>query len=508
MLDRFGYIGILSFFILLSFFIPLGMVPLFDLDEGAFSEATREMLAGGDYITTYLNGELRFDKPILIYWLQLISVKLFGLNEFAFRLPSALAGTLWAFVIFHFVRRYRDQKSAFFAAVFMIVALQTTMIVKAAIADALLNLFIVLSMFFIYHFYKNREKRDLYLAFLFIGLGTLTKGPVAIMIPFLVSFLFFAVKKDPLLWVKSIFNPIGLLIFAVVALPWYILEYMAQGEHFINGFFFKHNLSRFSESMELHSGGYHYYFIVLAIGLMPFTGFFIKALGRVKIFLKDDLTLFLFLWFAFVFLFFTFSGTKLPHYVIYGYTPIFILSGLVMKEHFSKFWLLIPLLLFLMVFLFFPEIVTALKAQIRDKFAVVLIAHVYENFGTLYRVSLIVLILMTLVMLLRSFSDFTVIVGAAFVMILFVNYTIFPAYGKLMQSPVKEAALLAKENGYKVIMYKNQMPSFNVYYEGLVSKEQPKVKDIVFCKVTSLKDFEKYETLYRKNGFSLIRIEK
>jgi len=56
---------ILAFGVLFGFYFQLGSVPLFDLDEGAFSEATREMLAGGNYLTTYLNGELRFDKPIL-----------------------------------------------------------------------------------------------------------------------------------------------------------------------------------------------------------------------------------------------------------------------------------------------------------------------------------------------------------------------------------------------------------------------------------------------------------
>jgi len=69
--------------IFFGFWFNLGGVPLFDLDEGAFSEATREMLASGNYLTTYLNGALRFDKPILIYWLQALSVGSFGLDEFA-----------------------------------------------------------------------------------------------------------------------------------------------------------------------------------------------------------------------------------------------------------------------------------------------------------------------------------------------------------------------------------------------------------------------------------------
>src|SRR4051794_41411660 len=72
----------------------LGGVPLFDVDEGAFSEATREMLASGDWGHTTLNGAARFDKPIGVYWLQAASVHAFGLNEFALRLPSALS--IWA----------------------------------------------------------------------------------------------------------------------------------------------------------------------------------------------------------------------------------------------------------------------------------------------------------------------------------------------------------------------------------------------------------------------------
>jgi len=75
--------------VLVSFFLFLGDAPLFDVDEGAFSEATLEMFQRGDFLSTYLNGQPRYDKPILIYWLQAASVAAFGANEFAFRFPSA-----------------------------------------------------------------------------------------------------------------------------------------------------------------------------------------------------------------------------------------------------------------------------------------------------------------------------------------------------------------------------------------------------------------------------------
>ena len=81
----------------------LGAAPLFDVDEGAFSEATREMLASGDWGHTTLNGEPRFDKPILVYWFQAASVAVFGLHEWSLRLPSALAMWVWCLATAWFV---------------------------------------------------------------------------------------------------------------------------------------------------------------------------------------------------------------------------------------------------------------------------------------------------------------------------------------------------------------------------------------------------------------------
>src|SRR5882762_9607793 len=84
--------------VLASFFWMLGAAPLFDVDEGAFSQATLEMFQRGDFLSTYLNGNPRYDKPILIYWLQALGVVVFGVTELAFRLPSAICAALWALV--------------------------------------------------------------------------------------------------------------------------------------------------------------------------------------------------------------------------------------------------------------------------------------------------------------------------------------------------------------------------------------------------------------------------
>src|SRR5919206_4159035 len=102
--------------VLASFFWMLGHAPLFDVDEGAFSEATLEMFQRGDFLSTYLNGEPRYDKPILIYWLQAASISLFGASEFAFRLPSALCATVWAYFTYLFARRRYGARTALLAA--------------------------------------------------------------------------------------------------------------------------------------------------------------------------------------------------------------------------------------------------------------------------------------------------------------------------------------------------------------------------------------------------------
>src|SRR5690242_18173831 len=134
-------VGLLTLFaVALSLFLRLGDAPLFDVDEGAFSEATLEMFQRGDFLSTYLNGEPRYDKPILIYWLQAVSVSLLGVSELAFRLPSALCASLWVALTFAFARRQFGAGQALVAAGIMGTSLGVYIIGRAATADALLNL--------------------------------------------------------------------------------------------------------------------------------------------------------------------------------------------------------------------------------------------------------------------------------------------------------------------------------------------------------------------------------
>src|ERR1700756_4615906 len=116
--------------VIASFYWMLGAAPLFDVDEGAFSQATLEMFERGDFLSTYLNGEPRYDKPILV-----------------FRLPAAICATLWAWLTYLFVKRHYGVARALFAAALLASSLGVFIIGRAATADALLNLLIAASLF-------------------------------------------------------------------------------------------------------------------------------------------------------------------------------------------------------------------------------------------------------------------------------------------------------------------------------------------------------------------------
>ncbi len=508
LIDRYGTY-ILFGAIFLSFFATLSLAPLFDLDEGAFSEATREMLLRGDYITTYLNGELRFDKPILIYWLQALSVTIFGENEFAFRLPSALAATVWVLAVYKFTKNLLGTQKAFLASFMMSTSLQITIIAKAAIADALLNMFIALSMFNLYLYMTKKEKRYLYFTFAFIGFGALTKGPVAILIPLAVFFIDSLFKKELRFFFRSIFDIKGIVIFSIVALPWYVAEYMQQGSKFIEGFFLKHNISRFQTAFEGHGGSLLYYVPVVLIGTMPYTWLVFKSLKRVKEWFEDDLKRFLGIWFLFVFLFFSFSGTKLPHYVIYGYTPLFILMSIYGME-FKKTLFIVPSLIFATILLFLPEIALAIKDSIKDPFAKEVIELSKPYFDIYYRLYFVLFLAILLIGAFKElFDKMSLVIAVGFMFTVGINFFVIKTYGEIAQRPIKEAALIVKKSGFeKIVMYGLDTPSFMVYSKRLVEKRKPKAGDIVLTKKSALKNIKAYETIYEKNGILLIKVTK
>lgn len=472
--------------LLLSFFWQLGAVPLYDLDEGAFTEATREMIASGNYITPHKDGEPRYDKPVLIYWAQAASVHLLGLDEFALRLPSAIAASLWAIALWLFVAYRLDRTTATVAALVMILSLETSLIAKAAVADALLNLFIILSFFEIYRYYLDPRRILVLRAFLWMALGFLTKGPIALFFPVVVSFLFFLTERSLKDWLKAAFDPLGWLVFAAVALPWYLLIYIDNGSGFFVSFFLRHNIGRFESPMHGHGGFIGYYAIVLPIVLLPFTGWFIRTLTLLRSQIANPLDRFLWLWAGAVFILFSFSGTKLPHYMLYGATPLFILMARY-RDRLTNPWLaFVPPLLFFALLFVLPDGLELARALADRAHQIAMFDAGLDALDASYRWAVGLALVAVLAVLAIRRPIWQRLIAIGFIQVIIAYGIVVPRVFEVMQEPVKEAAMLARRLDRPTVVYRTNMPSFSVYRQAITPAREPRPGDLVFSRVDKL----------------------
>ena len=504
---------VLAAAVLLSFFWQLGAVPLYDLDEGAFTEATREMLASGNYITPHKDGEPRYDKPVLIYWLQAASVKLLGLNELALRLPSALAATAWLLALWWFVRERLDAPTATVAALGMALTLEVSLIAKAATADAVLNLFLALSFFDIYRWYLRQTRGTLLRVYLWMGLGFLTKGPVAVFFPLLVSLLFFLSEGSLRDWWRAVFAPLGWLVFLAVAVPWYVAIYLDNGSGFFESFFLRHNLGRFGDTIHGHKGFLGYYFVILPLIMLPFTGWLLRLLPTLGRAWADPLDRFLWLWFGVVFVFFSFSGTKLPHYLLYGTVPLFILMAR-HRELLASRWLgFVPPVLFMLLLWFLPEVVEMAAARAHKAHEVAMFTEGGRVLDGAYRLAVgIGLASLLAIALWRRIGVWQGLVVAGFVQTAVVYGALVPRVFEILQAPVKEAALLARELDLPTVIYRTSMPSFSVYRQAITPDREPAPGDLVFLRVDKLDRLRaelpglSQEVVFRRGPVALVKI--
>lgn len=486
------------------FFLGLGALPLFDVDEGAFSAASWEMLQRGDFITPWLYDEPRFDKPILIYWLQIASIHLFGIHEWAFRLPSAVAATLWVLAIFAFTWRWLDPSRALLASAIATTSAGVFLIGHAATADALLNLFFALALLDMFNYHQQRRSQILYRVYLWIALAVLTKGPVGIFIPLMVSFLFYLVERDLAAWLKAIFNPRGWLMLVVIALPWYVAEYLAQGQAFIDGFFLKHNIGRFTNTMEGHGGARYYYLIVVFLVVMPFAGLLLATLGHIKNFWRNSLNRFLLIWFLFVLAFFSFSHTQLPHYILYGCTPLFILMADRLKQRPNPWLLTLPAVVIALPLLFLPEIVAQAVTNTTDAFQQATLTLAQKNIAPTYRpfALLLVLNIATGLWLARRYpTGWTLVAGLG--QALFLTGALLPVVANTQQVPVREAAAKARALDRPTVMWHAHLPSFEVYRQRITPRREPEPGELALSRVGHFDDLP-HRVLYQKGGVALI----
>ena len=360
------------FALLIIFVYFFGLtIPLLGPDEPRYAQIAREMFLRGDWITPKLGGFDWFEKPALLYWLQIISYKIFGINEFAARFGSAIFGLGTVFCLWvlgkNLTQRCDDaatQNDSEFANWLALIAASSIGLIvfsRGASFDIILTLPITASLVGFFVFDQSDKKSfstfhfPLSIFYFFIGIALIAKGLVGFIFPLaIVGFYFVLSWRLPsktfilsLIW--------GMILSLLVAAIWYVPMYQANGWKFINEFFIQHHFQRYLSNKYQHPQPFWFFFLVLPLMTIPWLPFFLASIWE---FLKspkskvqspkskdqnydlrftiDDLRRFAFAWMFVPLVFFSISGSKLPGYILPALPGALILTALYVDKFVQK----------------------------------------------------------------------------------------------------------------------------------------------------------------------------
>ena len=331
--------------VLAAYFAGLTL-PLVGPDEPRYAQVAREMFERGDLITPTLGGFNWFEKPALLYWLEIASYSVFGITEFAARFGSAIFG-LGTIVSLWLIGRQVEEKE--FAKWLALIGASTIALIAfahGASFDIILTFPLTAAMvsFFVYD--KTKRTVALIAFYFFIGLAILAKGLVGILFPFAIVGFY-----QVLIWTPPgrtlMFSALwGTILAALVASTWYLPMYQQHGYDFIDQFFVQHHFQRFTSNKYLHPQPFYFFFWVLPLMTIPWLPFFLAALWKLgRQYLREGvdknssmfrLRVFAFAWVAVPLVFFSFSGSKLPGYVLPSVPAASILAATFIYEFIQK----------------------------------------------------------------------------------------------------------------------------------------------------------------------------
>lgn len=325
-------------------------MPFVGPDEPRYAQVAREMYLRGDLITPTLGGHTWFEKPPLLYWMMMASYRLFGVNEWAARLGPALSGLLTVFAVFWAGRRVCrssiEHQLPGFAPWSAVIAASTLGIIvfsRGVGFDIVVTMTIAwaLGFFLVSEFEENEKgRRRLLLGFyIFIGLSLLAKGLIGLVIPFSVVGLYQLMRRQ--FPTRSFLVTFwwGLPLAFALAAIWYVPVILKHGWPFIDEFFIQHHFARYLSNKYRHPQPFYFYLLILIPLSLPWTAFLIEGLVKARrwrlrsIDSVDRLRVFALAWLLMPLAFFSFSGSKLPGYIL----PVLPAGALIAGERLTKF---------------------------------------------------------------------------------------------------------------------------------------------------------------------------
>lgn len=281
-------------FTVLPYFLGLGASSLWDANESFYAETPREMIESGDLLNPSFNYRPRFNKPPLCYWVVGLSYRIFGVSETAERIPIALGALVMIAVALGLGRLLYSTEAGIIAALALASSPRFFMFSRRIIIDVYVAMFMSLALLFFALAEEsagearlsNRRRLFLMVSYVAVGLGVLTKGPVAALLPAITLVAYLAATRN-LSRLREMMIPAGLIILIVIVVPWYAAICREHGWAYLESFLFKDNLSRYTQPVWGPSRGPLFYAPVIMGDFFPWSlvllpALFYSMLGRLR----------------------------------------------------------------------------------------------------------------------------------------------------------------------------------------------------------------------------------
>ncbi len=327
------------------FFIPfLGGVRLFDWDEINFAECAREMIVLGDYLHVHIDFKPFYEKPPLFFWFQSITMQLFGINEFAARLPNAICGIITLVYLYNLGQKLHGHRFGLFWSLAYLGSVTPHLYFRSGIIDPFFNLFIFIGLVNLIFASWKRERLGgamtvpksewtyILLGGFVLGLGILTKGPVAYLIVGLVLVVYWMLSRF-----RWFITPLQFLAFSLaasfVSLAWYGLDVFLHGPALMQAFL-DYSIRLLTTPDAGHAGFPGYHFILLLVGCFPASIFAVRAFGSLFIErnYQREFRKWMLILFWVVLILFSVVQSKIVHYSSLCYFPLTYFAALTLLQ--------------------------------------------------------------------------------------------------------------------------------------------------------------------------------
>ncbi|HUO05053.1 MAG TPA: glycosyltransferase family 39 protein [Candidatus Binataceae bacterium] len=251
------------------FLFHLGSFGLWEPDEGRYAEIAREMIESGGLIVPHLNYVAYIEKPPLLYWATALSMRIFGVNEFAARLPVAIAAVIGVLAGYYFVYRVFDRRRAILAAAILATSPLYAVLAQTLTTDMMLAAMVTIAWFALFLHWREGG-RWCWIAYVAMALAVLAKGPVGAALPILATAAF-------LLWNRELRGSIGrfrvipgIALMLAIAAPWFVVAAIRE-PGFTDFYFIGEHLRRALDPTYSHTEPFYFYFPVIVLGLLPWS---------------------------------------------------------------------------------------------------------------------------------------------------------------------------------------------------------------------------------------------